>query len=266
MPWCSWTRQCLDVMPGRHRSGREEIGTSAGSYIAAGDVEADTRPVTRRDTGGRSSGTGCSWHELWPQTTELAAGSEEPQLICHGQSCRSAGAGCGREPGRSPVPAVGRGQREGEQWQPPCLSPGLPTQRRARALASPLPRSALQGQHTQSPRDEAGTGRDPLGSRAACSAPSLLPTTLSALLLSHALPTPAHPAPRKPSPAPRWQYGRCCKARLTPGGNSRRSTGEGFPKDWLPPLSEVTQQRSADLQSVLQPFALAAGAWGGKRL
>jgi len=158
------------------------------------------------------------------------------------------------------------GQREGEQWQPPCLSPGLPTQRRARALASPLPRSALQGQHTQSPRDEAGTGRDPLGSRAACSAPSLLPTTLSALLLSHALPTPAHPAPRKPSPAPRWQYGRCCKASLTPGGNSRRSTGEGFPKDWLPPLSEVTQQRSADLQSILQPFALAAGAWGGKRL
>ena len=135
MPWCSWTRQCLDVMPGRHRSGREEFGTSAGSYIAAGDVEADTRPVTRRDTGGRSSGTGCSWHELWPQTTELAAGSEEPQLICHGQSCRSAGAGCGREPGRSPVPAVGRGAAGRRAVAAP-----VPVPRPSHPETSPCPR------------------------------------------------------------------------------------------------------------------------------
>ena len=196
-------------MPGRHRAGRRSLASHQGCTVLPAAWRQTASPVTHGDSRVRSSGAGCSWHELWHPTTEQwggfrAASAYLPQAKLPERRSRLL-VGARSEP----QPSSGqRGEQEKEHRQPLCPAPGLPTQRHARALTSPLQWPALQGHHKVH-RMSQGVEEIPWEGQAACSAPSLLPTTLSALLLSHTLPTLAHPTPRKPTPAPCWQYGRC---------------------------------------------------------
>lgn len=156
--------------------------------------------------------------------------SEQPRCICHGQSCRRTGVGCRWKPGQSPAVGTG-GVGRGAAL---CPARGFPTQRRARVLTSPHQWSALQEDHSQSPQDEAGTGGDPLGGTGCLLSP-ILPSYHP--LCPASVPHSSHPgSPHsscKPTPAPRWQYGRCgaqhcCKSRLTLGSNSGHSTKGAF--------------------------------------
>lgn len=81
MPWYSQRWWCLDIMPGRHtRAGRRSPASYQGYTVLPAAWRQTGSPVTHRHTGVRSSGAGCSWHELWHQTTELRAGGVQGSL------------------------------------------------------------------------------------------------------------------------------------------------------------------------------------------
>lgn len=181
-PWCSRAWWCLDVMAGRQQSGQEEFGISPELCRTAGSMEAESKPW---------HSWGCRGQVQWGrrQTTELWGVQSSLGISAVG---KAAGAQ-ERAVGGSQVgaPSQQQAEREGEHQQPSCLAPGLPTQRCAHALASPHQWPALQSHHSPSPQDvRQGLEAMPQEGRAVCSAPALLPTTLS--------------LPRSPMSFPPW--------------------------------------------------------------
>lgn len=108
-----------------------------------------------------------------------------------------------------------QGEREGERLraQPEAFPP------RDVPVSSRLPVSGLRsrGITVKVHRMRQGLEEIPWEGQAACSAPSFLPTTLSAPLLSHGLPTLAHPTP--PASPPLLFAGSTADAELSAAAN-----------------------------------------------
>ena len=201
MPWCSRTWRCLDIVSGRHRAGRRSLASHRGCTVLPAAWRQTASPVTHGDTRVRSSGAGCSWHELWHPTTERWGGFRAASAYLPQAKLPERRSGLLVGARSEPRPSSGqRGEQEEEYRQPLCPAPGLPTQRHARALTSPLQWPALQGHHSPSAQDEPGTGRDPLGGMGCLLSP--IPPSYHPLC-SASVPRSSHPgSPHSPQAHP----------------------------------------------------------------